>query len=212
MQKEVDFQFSARYHQLGEIGSATKEVWFVLHGQGQLAKFFIKKFESIQSVERCIIAPEGLNRYYLEGFSGRVGAGWMTKEDRLRDISNYLNYLDSVYNSAIPKSSRLAVTFLGFSQGAATVSRWAEVNQGFDRLVLWAGMFPPDMNFNYSAKALAKKEVWQVVGSEDPYINQQNLQEQEWSVKRLGINPKTIEFKGGHDIDQMALLQLVNRA
>ena len=36
------------------------------------------------------MAPEGLSRFYLEGFSGKVGATWMTREDRLNDIDNYL--------------------------------------------------------------------------------------------------------------------------
>ena len=210
MQKEVSFQYSARYHQLGEIDSSTKEVWFVLHGQGQLAQFFIKKFEPIQSSESCIIAPEGLNRYYLEGYSGRVGAGWMTKEDRVRDISNYLVYLDAVYNCALLDRKNIKITFLGFSQGAATVSRWAEANNNFDKLVLWAGMFPPDMNFKNASRMLAKKEVWQVIGTEDPFISNDIFEEQAWSVKRLGINPKTIKFEGGHEIDRNALLQLAN--
>ncbi len=72
---------TARYFQNGELNQSTSEVWIVCHGYGQLANFFLRKFDLLNSNTTCIIAPEGLHRYYLEGSAGRVGASWMTKED-----------------------------------------------------------------------------------------------------------------------------------
>src|SRR5690242_15478023 len=95
----LSFPFSARYFKLGEINEHTTEVWFVLHGQGQLAEFFIQKFKMLEDQNICVIAPEGLSRYYLEGYTGRVGATWMTKENRLMDINNYIQYLNAVYQT-----------------------------------------------------------------------------------------------------------------
>ena len=37
----IDFQFKARYYKLGELNANTKQVWWVLHGYGQLAQFFV---------------------------------------------------------------------------------------------------------------------------------------------------------------------------
>ena len=36
---------TARYFTLGSLDNNTQQVWFVLHGYGQLAQFFIRKFE-----------------------------------------------------------------------------------------------------------------------------------------------------------------------
>ena len=122
--KELSLQFNyrARYFKLGDISKA-KQIWFVIHGYGQLAQYFIKKFESLIRKDICIIAPEGLSRFYLEdiptrvaGGSNRVGATWMTKENREMDIENYINYLQSIYDLELNKINKAHVTLLGFSQ------------------------------------------------------------------------------------------------
>jgi hypothetical protein len=45
MQKELTFQFKARYFSSGAVTPTTKHIWFVLHGYGQLAEYFIRKFD-----------------------------------------------------------------------------------------------------------------------------------------------------------------------
>ena len=87
---------TATYHTLGDTKTA-KTIWFVLHGYGMLAEYFIKKFEPILNDETCIIAPEGLSKFYTQGFYGRVGATWMTKQDREVEIRDYINYLNQLY-------------------------------------------------------------------------------------------------------------------
>src|ERR1051325_10016453 len=49
---------------------------------------------------RRLVAPEGLSRFYLSerATERRVGASWMTREDRLAEIADYLGYLDAVYD------------------------------------------------------------------------------------------------------------------
>lgn len=75
MQKELTFQFKARYFTAGEVTQQTKHIWFVLHGYGQLADNFIRKFEVIQSPETVVIAPEGLSRFYLQDVTTRNQTG-----------------------------------------------------------------------------------------------------------------------------------------
>ncbi|MEO1051693.1 MAG: hypothetical protein AAFX87_13780 [Bacteroidota bacterium] len=199
----LNFSYKARYHKIGEISSKTKKVWFVLHGYGQLAKYFIKKFSILDNGENCIIAPEGLSRFYLQGFDGRIGATWMTREDRLNDIENYINYLTSVYNHELSNLGQtVEVCILGFSQGAATVSRWALSNEiNFHSLVLWAGIFPEDMNFESGQSILKDKRVYNVYGTKDEFLTQERLDKQRVLCKKLGINPEEITFDGGHDIN-----------
>src|SRR5690349_2972850 len=168
MELSVNFNFKARYFKLGEINSQTKSVWFVLHGYGHLAQYFIKKFKPLEGKGVCVIAPEGLSRFYLEDVNtrnqtgnNRVGAAWMTRENRLMDIESYLTFLNAVYKSEIGNRS-LPVTILGFSQGAATASRWAvQSNIRYERLILWSGIFPDDMDFEKSKEVLKTKQVCQ---------------------------------------------------
>ena len=73
VQNEIQFQakqtFSLSHAPLGE----EKTIWIVFHGYGQLAKFFLRKFNLLFEDNTLIVAPEGLNHFYLKGFSGRVG-------------------------------------------------------------------------------------------------------------------------------------------
>ncbi len=217
IQNELEFSFKARYSKLGEINAATEHIWFVIHGYGQLAHYFIRKFSALEKRNTCIIAPEGLSRFYVNelkegGFrnSDRVGATWMTKENRQMDIDNYISYLDAVYQKEMGGYKAKSITLLGFSQGAATVSRWA-VNGHihFDRLILWAGVFPTDMNFDKGKELLQSKEIVQIYGTNDPFINQERLNELEAFNKKLAIQPKKIAFEGKHEIDEVTLLQLI---
>src|SRR4029077_15253411 len=130
---------TARYFTLGSPEGAT-DVWFVCHGYGQLASRFLERFRALESEGRCIVAPEGLSRYYLteNPTERRVGASWMTREDRLHEIDDYVRYLETLHAQVVPATAR--VTALGFSQGTATVCRWAAVGAGrIDRLGVCGG-------------------------------------------------------------------------
>ena len=83
----------------------------------------------------------------------------MTSEDREREIEDYVRYLDLLYDeifSVVPrKGVRLWV--VGFSQGTATVARWvARGKVDPDRVVLWAGLLPPELTAQ-DAAALARR-------------------------------------------------------
>lgn len=216
MHQSVEFPFEARYAQLGNVDSATKQLWIVIHGYGQLAQYFIKKFETLREKQVAVIAPEGLSRFYVENIdsrmrtgNNRVGATWMTREDRLTDIRNYIRYLDTVYAQVI-SAGKLPVTVLGFSQGAATAVRWVvSSNVNIDRLVLWAGIFPPDMDFEAGRQVLRNKKVVSVYGTQDPFLNDDRFTEMRMLSEKLDVVPETITFDGKHDIDAPTLLSLV---
>jgi predicted esterase len=211
----LEFPFKARYYQAGDINESTTQVWFVLHGYGQLARYFIKKFEILPPHHLCIIAPEGLSRFYVEPVekraitgNNRVGATWMTAENRHVDIENYLRYLNAVHRSVMTtKAKTLPVTILGFSQGAATATRWAIHNEvRYERLILWSGIFPPDMDFERAHTILATKTVALVYGKNDPYINDARLAEMTSLSDKLNLHPPIFTFEGGHEIDEKTLL------
>ena len=84
---------TARYFTLGG-GAGVHHVWFVLHGYGQLASALLRNFEGLANPSRLIVAPEGLSRFYVDPIASgpaarrRVGASWMTREDRLIEIED----------------------------------------------------------------------------------------------------------------------------
>lgn len=216
-EQKIHFNFEARYYTLGELTKDTKQVWFVIHGYGQLAQYFIKKFEVLKKEDIYVIAPEGLSRFYLEdiptrvaGGSNRVGATWMTRENREMDIRNYINYLQSVYDLELNQKEKPPVSIFGFSQGGATATRWALSGKPqFDKFILWAGIFPPDMNFKSGKEILKDKKVITVYGDEDPFITPERMKEMELLSSKIELVPKKITFNGKHEIEDKTLLRLV---
>jgi predicted esterase len=198
----------AKYTTLGQLNGQTKEVWIVLHGYGQLAKYFIRKFSTLTDRGHFVIAPEARSKFYLNGHSGRVGATWMTKEDRLKDIENYTLYLNTLYDS-FGFNDTIKITVVGFSQGAATASRWLAAGQAHvDRLLLWSGIFPSDMDILSTRQALDNTTVYNIYGTNDPYLNEEKMKEQQMNVDQLQLPVKQLSFEGAHDIDTPTLLLL----
>lgn len=149
-EKEISISLRTHYYTSGT--PEADRVWFVLHGYGQLAKYFIRKFSVLEESGIYVIAPQGLSRFYIENNDpgkrsyDRVGASWMTKENRLTDIHNYVRYLQEILAVELPRMDK-PVTVLGFSQGAATACRWImQTNMMVEKLILWSGVFPPDID------------------------------------------------------------------
>jgi predicted esterase len=212
--KQIKVEKTARYYTLGTNDSNIKNVWLVCHGYGQLARYFINKFKVLADDKTLIIAPEALNKFYLNGFSGRVGATWMTKEARELDIDDYCLYLDRTYNELSQEVdfSHVRFSVLGFSQGTATVCRWlAHSGIKVHQLVLWAGIFPPDLNtdFEFSIKNFLENKITIVYGLEDPMLKQEH-HEQMQAMKSIKPDLEILTFKGGHDIDSDTLLKIAH--
>lgn len=212
-EKKTRFDFEARYFTAGTLDAATRQVWVVIHGYGQLAQYFLKKFNLIAEQGVFVIAPEGLSRFYLSELTNagradnRVGATWMTRENRLMDIDNYIRYLDAVISKELG-GSNAPVTLLGFSQGCATACRWATHGRlRFDRLILWAGLFPPDMDFVKGHNVLEGKKTYMVVGDQDPYLNAERMKEFDALSEKLDITPKKVVFEGKHELNETVLMR-----
>lgn len=203
---------TARYYTLGTSSDQIKNLWIVCHGYGQLARYFLRQFRVLDDGHTLVVAPEALSRFYLEGFSGRVGATWMTKEDRLSEIedqANYLNLLLQEQLQQLPQDVR--VTVLGFSQGGATVCRWLATAQvPVHRLILWAAAFPEDIDFEAGKVAFASMSVAGVYGTQDTFVTTEILEQKKQLVAQLGITPQIYTFEGGHTIDPETLL-ILNR-
>ena len=205
---------TARYFSLGEPSDAVEEVWFVLHGYGFLGGGFLSRFESLQRPERLIIAPEALNRFYLRGFFGKVGATWMTKEDRLSEIEDYVGYLDKlagVILSELGNRDRRVVV-LGFSQGTATAGRWLSMGEiEADRLIIWAGGLPPDLDYVTYKQKLNSSRLTLVYGTNDEYLSAKDIDAEKTRLTALGLKYDVYSFDGGHDIEPDLLARITDK-
>ena len=205
---------TARYWTLGTPESA-EEVWLVLHGYKQLARRFIRRFKPIDNGLRLIVAPEALSRFYVSQEQGRhgvasvVGATWMTREDRLNEIRDYVEYLDQLVVRIEGETGKVPLTVVGFSQGVATAARWAiSGSRAPSRLILWGDFSPPDIDLKLARQRLESVESIMVRGTEDRALSSQLKQEEDERLREGGIDYRTISYPGGHDIDEQTLLTL----
>lgn len=200
---------SARYYSLGSPNDNTRCMWIVLHGYGQLGKDFIKAFEGIDDGNTVVVAPEALSRFYVDGLTGKVGATWMTKEDRLAEIEDQRNYLDGLYRVAthlLPHEAIINV--LGFSQGTATATRWvSKTKNKIDNLVLWAGDFPKDIE-DYNKFSSMRTHL--VYGTADPFLKIDRVRDIESMMQSKGIAFETHTFPGKHHLNT-EILQTLNK-
>ena len=184
---------------------AHEHLLIALHGYGQLAKFFLRKFQGLQSKGR-VVAPEGPHRFYLQGSSGRVGASWMTKEARELDIQDNLVGLNALLSELQKSYSPKKITLLGFSQGAATAARWYQQNpSAFDQLILWAAVFPPDID---AGSFPTEKPLHFVLGTHDEYYQGEAAQQLLRHYQSMGFKVHT--YAGKHDIDGEVLKRLLD--
>ncbi len=209
----IRVQRTARYYTLGELTEQTTHIWFCLHGFGQLAQYFSRKFTDFADAQTFIVVPEGLSRLYLNGEYNRVGASWLTREDKEHEINDFLAYLNSLYEHVLTghDSETLHITLLGFSQGAATACRW--FNDGHiraDRLILWAGFFPNGLTDVIDANRLTGVETHYVYGRQDEFI--EDIADTAAYMGRMQQEVPTLRitaYDGTHRIEPEVLKQLV---
>ena len=217
-ERHLSVRRTARYYMLGPSDSA-KEVWFVLHGYGQLAGEFIKVFERLDDGSRLIVAPEALNRFYLVGpetipaAERAVGATWMTREDRDHEIDDYVAYLDDVATDVLapfrPIGALPRIVVLAFSQGTATGARW--ITRGTIRprhVVMWGGFLPPDIDDAAKAAGLEHASLRLVIGSRDGFVSPERLADEERRLTKAKLSYRLIRYSGGHGIAKDTLREV----
>ncbi|MEP5610595.1 MAG: alpha/beta hydrolase [Cyclobacteriaceae bacterium] len=208
-ENQLEISIKAPYYTLNEFTEDTERIWLSFHGYGQLAKYFLKKFQLLDPKKNFIIAPQGLSKYYLDGFYGRVGASWMTKEDRLTEIENQYRYIQTVLDEIGDISSKELIYF-GFSQGTATMGRfaaWSKID--FTKMVIWAGTFPPDIEPNAFNFLSGSEEITYFTSREDPFFKEEMIENQNKVVaEATGRTPNLQWYDGGHTVVPELLLNI----
>src|SRR3712207_2805511 len=209
---------TARYYTMGAQVVTPRELWVACHDYGQLASYFARHFEALDDGSRLIVVPEALSRFYFgdpsagtHGADALVGATWMTREDREREIDDHVRYLDALYTTLRKERgrARARVTVLGFSQGVATVCRWlARGSARADRLVLWGGRIPADVFPLTPTSPLRSLNITIVLGTADDYGPPLVAAEQEALLRGEKLAYEVCRFDGGHALDADVLRQL----
>jgi predicted esterase len=205
---------TARYYTAGAPVASARDVWFVLHGYGQLAADFLQPFERLPGEEsRCIVAPEALNRFYLvapadtKAADRPVGATWMTRVDREHEIEDYVAYLDALH-ARVVEDSKPFVRVLGFSQGVATAARWVALGRArVDQLICWGGTMPDEIDLPHLARRLSAP-LRLVVGDRDVFAKPDVVAREEARLRAAGIGYELTRFPGGHVLNRAVLSDL----
>ncbi len=206
---------TARYYSLGDSNASVKHLWFCLHGYGQLGRYFIHHFNTLENSERLIVIPEAPNRFYLNGTGGRVGATWMTKEERHRDIDDYCVYLNDLAESILKElPENVHVHVFGFSQGVATAFRWVSNYRGsqLHSLHAWAGTFPPDIDYKLNRGKFNSLNITLNFASQDRFISADKADEIVSQLNEMDIQTQRFDFEGEHKIYSAPLLELFRKA
>jgi len=209
-------QRTARYYTLGNVSADVRAVWIVLHGYGQLAGEFVRYFSDLVDENSLIVAPEAMNRFYLVGIDKPardrpVGATWMTREDRDGEIADYVEYLDALCDEVAGDAMRNGahLNIIGFSQGAATATRWLTHGRvSPNRLILWGGLMPPETDLSRGHAALHDARMTLVAGTRDQYVNETTLTAEQVRLDDAKIPYDVIRFEGGHAINRRVFAQL----
>jgi predicted esterase len=211
---------TARYYTIGPTHGFPRELWVVAHGYGQLARRFAKWFAPLDDGTRLVVVPEALSRFYLDPVAERrdqaeprVGATWMTREDRESEIADYIAYLEQLAwetrRHLAGASPRIIV--LGFSQGTATVCRWlASSELRADQLVLWAGGIPPELDVAGWMTRLHGAALTLVAGEEDAMVPADAVVAEGERLSAAGVAFTLLRYPGGHRIESDALLRLAS--
>ena len=213
----IEVARTARYFTLGRAGPDTRQVWLVCHGYRQLASRFLSRFHGLDDGTRFIVAPEGLSRFYLDdgtrqhGTDAPVGSTWMTREDRLSEIDDYVRYLDAVMDEVDDAvgGSPESLIVLGFSQGVHTACRWVTSgDRPVMRLVCWGAYPPDDLDREWSPRRLAETDLVLARGLTDHHVSEDGHGRQEARLAGMDIPFRTRTHPGGHDLNADLLSEL----
>lgn len=201
---KIKIQKTAHYYTLGQAGKEVTDFWIVCHGYGQLASRFIQKFTGIIDEQTFVLAPEGLSRFYWDGFGGDIVSSWMTSADRLDEIEDYTRFIKALYDEYRPQFAKnVRIHLLGFSQGCATQCRWVmQELPEFDNLILWAGLLPEDINYKAKEAYFKSKNLYFIYGKADPYLTSKRVDWLTHFAKAQGLEYETLTFEGKHTVDR----------
>ncbi len=202
----------------GDFGPALRALWVALHGYGETAAMMAARVRWPAAPRRAWCFPEAPHRFYVTGGQPArahadlpVGASWMTRDLRDADIAANLAYLDTVVERAAPPAAA-ALHVIGFSQGAATATRWAAARAAAGSppasLTVWGALLPPELPLGPGA-ALAAVPLTLVCGTRDRWIAEDRFVAEVDRLRHAGHPVRVLRFDGGHRFDDHTVQSLI---
>ena len=210
-EKYCSYQTTNSYVTLNSLGSKTKNIWLLFHGMGYLSRYFLRAFTILNPEENYFIAPQAPSKYYLNDEFKYVGASWLTKENTRLETQNVIRYIDSVISEEEIFGNEKLILF-GFSQGVSIVIRWMAAKQiQCKKLILYAGGIPEELDKDdFAYLNFNTTEVCIIYGETDKYLTPERLKTEKEKIEKIfGNRVQIIHFKGGHEIKQEILQQLI---
>ena len=165
---------TAHYYSLGEPGPGIGHLWVCLHGHDQPVAGLAAQLVQLDTPERLLILPEALSRHARPETSDRVADAlgtWFAPHSvdvDLADVTTYLDGLTDAVRARCPAGT--PVTVLGYGHGAAAAVGWlAENHLAYDRLILYAPVFPPEIDRRALFAALSARPIVVVSTTTDSF-------------------------------------------
>ena len=165
---------TAHYYSLGEPGPGIQHLWVCLHGHHQPVAGLAAQLVQLDTPERLLILPEALSRHAQPENSGRSGDAlgvWFAPHsvaDDLADTTTYLDGLTDAIRARCPAGT--PVTVLGYGHGAAAAVGWlAENHLVYERLILYAPVFPSEIDRRSLFGAISPRPVVVVSTTTDSF-------------------------------------------
>ena len=191
---------TARWFHIGSTPSESSKILIALHGYGQHPAFMLDGLKPLLKDDLCILAPEGLSRFYIKGTDGRVGASWMTRDERLTDINDHINYLNTWW-AGLKVAEGAEVIVLGFSQGVATAARWLAAGFPASKVILHSGTVPPEWDESHPEFHPRISKWISIRGKDDPIYLQNSHDAYATLFGILGLNFETHLVEGNHKMN-----------
>ena len=200
---------TARWFHIGESPKNSNEIIVVLHGYGQHPSYMLNSLQSLEAPGRCICAPEGLSKFYIRGTNGRVGASWMTRDNRQQEIKDQIAYL-TFWLKSLEIAETTPVTLIGFSQGVATAARWSAHCAEFDTLIFTSGQLPPEWGASPPNLGDRLKEIHIIRPKNDEYYTQDAFKVDVNVLNQFGFHVNRHEPEGTHTLNPKLLGEILN--
>lgn len=180
----------------------------VLHGWGQSAPSFMRRFRGLKSSDLLVVALQGPHQMYLDRETRKVGFSWLTAFDRRRAVSDFVNALDTVLARVRADFGVSAPPFiLGFSQGVSMAYRFAILSETqVAGVIACGGDLPPDVS---DAMPGARRfPVLLVHGREDAIVPEAKCDEAEATLAGLSWPHERYSFTGDHEVPTDVVAQI----
>lgn len=180
-----------------------------LHGWGQSARWFARRFNPLERLPIAVVAPQGPHQFYLDLEAKKVGFNWLTAYEKQDNIADVNRLVDACIEAAARAYGGLTLPMhvLGFSQGSVMAWRYALHAVGrVEGLIACCADLAPDV-----AEALPNVAPWRtllVYGADDGIVPQAKIDEAQASLTAIGWAHDVLEFEGGHDLPPEAVVKI----